>query len=195
MARTIPRQFINITTGELTTEALLYLNDLENGADSDSPGINTVLAGVNSVTATTAAIIAGTQPLVDVLLESVGSVTNNVTALNANTNAAAGVSGGALTATTSSSSVVRFTNTAGLLTTGSVTVTPSGGTGPYTYAWAKFSGDTFTITSPTSASTTFSITLAGDEDAAAIYRCTVTDSVAATYAVDVSVTARVTILA
>ena len=78
-----------MSTGELTTEALLYLNDLENGQDSDSPGINTVLAGVNTVTATTAAIIAGTQPLVDVLLESVGSVTNNVTALNANTNAAA----------------------------------------------------------------------------------------------------------
>lgn len=184
-----------MATGELTEAALLYLNDLENGKTEDSPGINTVLAGVNSVTATTNAIIAGTQPLVDVLLESVGSVTNNVTALNANTNAAAAVSGGALSATTSSSSVVRFTNTAGLLTTGSVTVTPSGGTGPYTYAWAKFSGDTFTITSPTSAATTFSITLGGDEDAAAIYRCTVTDSVAATYAVDVSVTARVTILA
>ena len=196
MARTIPRQFINMSTGELTTEALLYLNDLENGADADSPGINTVLAGVNSVTATTAAIIAGTQPLVDVLLESVGSVSGNVTALNANTNAAStAASSGALTASTSSASVVRFTNTAGLLTTGSVTVTPSGGTGPYFYAWANFSGDTFTINSPTGASTTFSITLGGDEDASAIYRCTVTDSLAATYTVDVSVTARVTILA
>ena len=185
-----------MSTGELTTEALLYLNDLENGADADSPGINTVLAGVNSVTATTAAIIAGTQPLVDVLLESVGSVSGNVTALNANTNAAStAASSGALTASTSSASVVRFTNTAGLLTTGSVTVTPSGGTGPYFYAWANFSGDTFTINSPTGASTTFSITLGGDEDASAIYRCTVTDSLAATYTVDVSVTARVTILA
>ena len=182
-----------MTTGELTTEALLYLNDLENGQDSDSPGINTVLAGVNSVTATTAAIIAGTQPLVDVLIESVGSVAGNVAALNANTNAASvAASSGALTATVSPSSASKFQATAGTLTTGAVTVTPSGGTGPYTYAWAKVTGDTFTVNSPTGATTTFSVTLALDEDAAAQYRCTVTDSLAATFTVDVAVTARVT---
>lgn len=190
MARTIPRQFINMSTGELTTEALLYLNDLENGADADSPGINTVLAGVNSVTATTAAIIAGTQPLVDVLITSVGSVVGTISTQNTNVATVTGAaSGGALVATLSSPAVADYRSGPGPVATSSVTVTASGGTGPYTYAWTNVSGDTFTPTAPTAATTTFQITVAVDDVKTAQYRCTVTDSLAATYAVDVSVTA------
>lgn len=190
--RVIPKQWIDMATGQLTLQAIEYLNDLDNGASNSINSVGTVLAGVNAVQQ---GILDGTQPLADVLITSVGSVAGNVSALNSNTNAAsAAASSGALTATTSSAGVVRFTNTPGLLTTGSVTVTPSGGTGPYTYAWAIDTGDTFTINAPTSATTTFSVTLGGDESAAAVYTCTVTDSLAATYAVDVSVTARVTLL-
>lgn len=51
-----------------------------------------------------------------------------------------------------------------------------GGSGTVTYAWTKTSGTTFTITSPTAASTTFSRGSASGL-ASGVYRCTVTDSV------------------
>jgi len=66
------------------------------------------------------------------------------------------------------------------LTTASTTVTASGGTTPYTYSWAFVSGDSFTITSPSAATTTFSATLNEDEFVSGIYRCTVTDSTGGT---------------
>lgn len=78
----------------------------------------------------------------------------------------------------------------GNVTTNSVTVTPSGGTGPYTYAWALVTGDTFTVNSATSATTTFTISItAAGQDKSATYRCTVTDSLAATCSVTVGVSA------
>lgn len=78
----------------------------------------------------------------------------------------------------------------GSLTTNSVTVTPSGGTAPYTYAWAFVDGDAgITINSPTSATTSFSADPAG-ASLAATYRCTVTDSagspLTATFSIAVS---------
>jgi hypothetical protein len=65
------------------------------------------------------------------------------------------------------------------VTTNSVTVTASGGAGAGpSYAWTRISGDVFTVTSPTSASTTFSIAIArirdGEAVRNAVYRCTVT---------------------
>jgi hypothetical protein len=77
----------------------------------------------------------------------------------------------------------------GSVTTNSVTVTESGGTGPYTYAWAYVSGDAgFSANSPTAATTTFtgSITALG-QDKIAVWRCTVTDSLLATASVTVGV--------
>lgn len=75
-------------------------------------------------------------------------------------------------------------------TTGTATVTPTGGTAPYTYAWTWDSGGTgLTITSNTAAATTFGATgVAIDETRSGIAKCTVTDAAAATYAVTVSVT-------
>lgn len=66
-------------------------------------------------------------------------------------------------------------------TTDSVTVTPSGGVSPYSYSWAKVDGDTLTVNSSTSATTTFSATglLEGDF-LYSTYRCTVTDSTSGT---------------
>lgn len=62
-----------------------------------------------------------------------------------------------------------------VITTNAVVVTYTGGDGSSpTYAWAKVSGDTHTITSPTSASTTFSKSVERVESFSAVYRCTLT---------------------
>lgn len=189
MARVIPRQWVNMQTGELTNEALLFLNDLQVGNDPDSPGINTVLAGVNQVQATTDAIIAGTQPLADVLITGVGSVTGALDTQAENINAASGAaSAGALTATLSSYSASGERAGPGTVTTNTVTVTPSGGTGPYTYAWAYSAGDAATTNSPAAATTDWNVVLTSLLPVkSGQYVCTITDSLAATYTVVVNV--------
>lgn len=74
-------------------------------------------------------------------------------------------------------------------TTASVTVTPTGGTAPYTYSWVRNSGSTsIAVDSATAATTTFTGTsLASGTTYSAVFRCTVTDNVAATKTVDVNV--------
>lgn len=75
------------------------------------------------------------------------------------------------------------------LSTNSVTVTASGGTPGYTYAWTWVSGGTsVTTTSPTAAATNFSATgMVKYEDRGGTARCTITDSASRTVTVDVSV--------
>lgn len=66
-------------------------------------------------------------------------------------------------------------------TTASTTVTVSGGTSPYTYAWTLVTGDTLTVDSPSAATTTFTKTSIPSLGAyEATYRCTVTDSTSGT---------------
>ena len=86
----------------------------------------------------------------------------------------------AMTASASPTSLYKTGPTASQ-TTASVTVTPSGGVSPYTYAWTLLSGDTLTVNSPSAATTTFSKTgmISGDSFDAT-YRCTVTDSTGGT---------------
>lgn len=79
----------------------------------------------------------------------------------------------------------------GTATTNSTTVTPSGGTPPYTYAWTLLSRDNLsadpTANSPTAATTTFTQTSIGiGESYSATWRCTVTDDDANTATADVS---------
>jgi hypothetical protein len=182
--RVIPRQWVNMETGELTMEAIRYLNDLDNGGANS---IGTLLAGVNSVTTRTNAIIAGTQPLADVLITGVGSVTNAIETQAANNAATAGAAAaGALTASASVGFVSGNRTGAGSVTTDSVTITAAGGTGPYTYAWASRDG-LFNANSASAATTTFTRTLTNGQVISTIQFCTVTDSVAATYEVDVTV--------
>jgi hypothetical protein len=83
-------------------------------------------------------------------------------------------------ASASPSSLYTSTGTSSA-TTSSTTVTPTGGVAPYTYSWALYEGDTLTVTSPTSASTTFSLTgISEGETYYSTYRCTATDSTSGT---------------
>jgi hypothetical protein len=70
----------------------------------------------------------------------------------------------------------------GSVTSGAATATASGGAGGYTYAWAYVSGDSFTINSSTSASTTFTTTLVSGGYKLGNYRCTVTSGGATAFA-------------
>lgn len=72
-----------------------------------------------------------------------------------------------------------FTHGTGVVTTGAVTATGSGGTAPYTYAWTLLSHSAITpptADSPTSAVTTFTQTgIAPSTAEDASWQCTVTD--------------------
>lgn len=77
--------------------------------------------------------------------------------------------------TTVAGSVTGTASTA-TVTSASTTVTPANGTGASkTYSWARISGDTLNITSPNSASTTFSSLMNIGTTKSAVYRCTVSD--------------------
>ena len=74
----------------------------------------------------------------------------------------------------------------GLVTTNSLTVSPTGGTGPYTYAWTLATGN-FTILTPTAAATAFRASVAIGETVEDIATCTVTDSLSATASISIGV--------
>jgi len=68
---------------------------------------------------------------------------------------------------------------AGTATTASITITPAGGTGPYTYAWINVNSPPLgavTFSAASSATTTFSRVMADGEVASGTAKCTVTDS-------------------
>ena len=74
------------------------------------------------------------------------------------------------------------------LQTATVTVTATGGTAPYTYAWTRVSGDSAILcTQPALAATQFQANMAKNSDRIATWRCTVTDDAAAVRTVDVQV--------
>jgi hypothetical protein len=69
------------------------------------------------------------------------------------------------------------TRSAGIITTPTCTVTPSGGLAPYTYAWSILDGGLATIANPTLASTTFTrSSVPPNTEIDEIARCVVTDS-------------------
>lgn len=85
---------------------------------------------------------------------------------------------GALVASASPSNIIQYTESAPFTTQVAI-ATPSGGTGPYTYSWARVSGDTvFTADTPAGQTTTFTGT-ASNSTVNEVWRCTVTDSSAA----------------
>lgn len=93
-----------------------------------------------------------------------------------------------LTLATSPSAVSKTAH-AFIITSDPVTATPSGGAGPYSYAWSVFSGGPFTINSPTSATTTITANVTGGDKSGTV-QCVVTDSLGTTASatVDVSIT-------
>jgi hypothetical protein len=80
-----------------------------------------------------------------------------------------------------------FRTGAGSVTTAAATATATGGTPGYSYAWTHVSGDTFTVNSESSASTTFTTTLSAGTFKEGVYRCTATDSVSASASSDITV--------
>jgi hypothetical protein len=74
----------------------------------------------------------------------------------------------------------------GTATTNAVTVTPTGGTGPYTYAWVLDVAN-FTIGASTSATTSFTGFVSIGTTTEDIATCTITDSLAATASISIGV--------
>lgn len=66
-------------------------------------------------------------------------------------------------------------------------VTASGGRTPYTYLWTRVSGDSFSITTPTAATTTFSTFLSDGEYRQGVYQCAVTDFLGTVTTVSVTI--------
>lgn len=90
-----------------------------------------------------------------------------------------------MTASASPETVSGISSGSGTITTNATTVTPTGGTPPYTYAWSLEShdgvGGTPAADSPTSATTTFTQTgIPPGESTSASWTCTVTDSLSNT---------------
>ena len=129
----------------------------------------------------------------DAIITDLQTVNSQLTANAENINTAiAGSGAGGLTASMSASSVGGDLSSPvpALITSSAVTVTPSGGTGPYTQAWTKLSGDPSNLISadsPAALTTTFSATLPADELATAVFKVTITDNVSATFSLNVSV--------
>lgn len=84
-----------------------------------------------------------------------------------------------MTLSVSPTSANGFIAYSGPCTTDRVTVTPSGGLGPYTYAWTRVSGVGAANTA-TAANTTFTATIGYIDSQTGTFRCTVTDSSAQT---------------
>lgn len=80
-------------------------------------------------------------------------------------------------------------SSSGFVTTSdSPNTTPSGGVGPYTYAWARVSGSSPTISSSTAQNPTWSETVFDGSDSVSTWRVTVTDSGSRTAFTDITVT-------
>lgn len=90
--------------------------------------------------------------------------------------------------TVAPASISRLGEVGTTVTTQAAVATPTGGRAPFNYSWARLSGDTgFTITSASSASTTFQRFVAAETTYSAVFRCTCTDADSVVRADDVSV--------
>lgn len=120
---------------------------------------------------------AGNKVIANVV---VGTASGNKTVLNAYVGTASGneLVYSSFSASASPTSATGFRVGAGVATTSpATTATPDGGIGPYTYSWARVSGDaSITITQPLAATTQFTTSLTSGQSKAAAFACTVTDT-------------------
>lgn len=147
------------------------LVDLQTGAMTPAwyryfSGENDGVSSVNSGVALASAAAAAAQATADAAAQQASDIGSEALPFSASISPASATGSGKVN-----------------ITTNSVTATPSGGTGPYTYAWTYVSGDAVTVLSPTAASTQFRSNIS----AGGVYRCTITDSLAATATATVGV--------
>lgn len=155
------------------------------------PDLADIENNIGRVDADVLGIIAGTRSIAPPVITGQGNLIARIDAqdenINAALNAASSAGGGSLTATKSPSSA--FGSGQNTITTGSVTITASGGAAPYSYAWTKVSGDTFTIGSASLATTNFSGAPGPYNEMSAVYKCIVTDANSDSFAMNVNVSA------
>ena len=173
--------------GTPTMEFIIYMDELINGTSSTS--IGTLLAGVNQAQAKADGIQAGTVTLDKVVIDGRGDLAGELDSITTNVVSTAASAGGSGTLAASVSPAFAFGSATGggLGTTGTVTIAPTGGTSPYVITNAKKSGDTLTVIDGTTTTPSFSATPGANNSKTATYTFTVTDDVAATTTVDVSV--------
>ena len=163
MARTPPKG-PHVINGMLAQSVIDWILDADRTSETN---IGSLVSGVASAQATATAAQA---------TATAASQTAQATQSNA------------FSVTVDSPYAVNISSSPGALTTSQVTVTPSGGVAPYTYAWTKVSGDDLTINAPTAATTDFTGTPATNENLSGEYKCTVTDAALATASIVVGAT-------
>ena len=94
---------------------------------------------------------------------------------------------GPLSIIISPSSLYNIFSGTGTVTSDPATGIASGGSGGYSYAWTFLSGNGYTINNPFTDTATFSTFLSAGQFKSGNYRCTVTDSSAATAFADIQV--------
>lgn len=173
--------------GSPTLEFVVFIDELINGTSSTS--IGTLLSGVTAAQAKADAIQAGTVSLEKVVIDGRGDIASELDSITTNVGTAAASAGGGGALSASVSPAFAFASPTGGAqgTTGIVTIAPSGGTAPYVISNAKKSGDTFTVLNGTTTTPSFRGTPGVNASLTAIYTFTITDDVAATTTVDVSV--------
>lgn len=93
-----------------------------------------------------------------------------------------------LTLALSAGTVTKAGTSSTVTTTLQTLAIPTGGQGPFTYAWVKQDGGNITATQPALAGTFFRATaMAVDEARSATFRCTCTDAFGASATADVAV--------
>lgn len=92
----------------------------------------------------------------------------------------------AMAATASPGAATGTREGSGTVITNSVTITPSGGQGPFTYQWSRLSG-TAAINLPTVATTNFTDIVSSDDSSTSQMQCLVTDALGSTATVPVTV--------
>lgn len=188
MSEDIPNYVDEANTIPINRRLHRLLQSLFNSADETA--IGSLLSGVKAAREKADGIADGSVEI-DPLITGRGKLTGELDVAQTNTaNVASSVgAGGPLSASVSPFSAYASATEAGQLTTNSVAVTASGGTLPYTFAWARVGGSvTSAATVPAGATTAFRRTLVADKSVTETWRCTVTDDVSTSITVDVSAT-------